>query len=107
MDSQQFTFAALGFIAFCIPIIAALWRLFGIREQLQANILANRHQIELLKKDAEHLIDQQELALNGIKEQIKHVRDRSLHFEEGLDARLADLEQFIEKSTSFERRKKG
>lgn len=107
MANPELVLAILGFVTFSIPIIAAMSRLFGIREQLQANILANRHQIELLKKDTDHLIDQQELALNGIKEQIQHVRDRSLHSEALLDSRLSDLEQFIEKSTTFERRKKG
>lgn len=107
MDSQQFTFAALGFIAFAIPIVGSLWKLFAIREQLQVSILANHHQIELLQQKGDHLIDQQTLALNGIKEQIQHVRARSTQTEAALDSRLTDLEHFIEKTTPFERRKKG
>lgn len=106
MDSQQFTFAALAFIAFAIPIVGSLWKLFGIREQLQLSIVDNRHRIELIEQKADHLVDQQVLALNGIKETVQHVRDRSLHSEAALDVRLSDVEHFIEKTTPFERRKK-
>ena len=107
MDNAQFTLAALAFIAFAIPIVGSLWKLFGIREQLQVSILDNRHRLELLEQKAEHLVDQQTAFLHGIQERLQHVRDRSLHTEAALDFRLSDLEQFIEKSTSFERRKKG
>jgi len=78
MDSQQFTFAALGFIAFAIPIVGSLWKLFAIREQLQVSILDNRHRLEMLEQKSEHLVDQQTAFLHGIQERLQHVRDRSL-----------------------------
>lgn len=107
MDQAQFALAALAFIAFSMPIVGSLWKIFAIREQLQLAIIDNRHRLELLEKNGEHLIDQQVLALKGITEQLQHVRDRSLHAEALLDSRLSDLEQFTEKNTAFERRKKN
>ena len=103
--SAAITLEILLFIAFSIPIMGALWRLFLIRERLQADILENRHRLELLEQSIESLIDQQHLFLNGVKEQIQHVRDRSKHAEDGLDVRLHDLESYIEKNTSFSRRR--
>lgn len=107
MDKQESFLAVLGFIAFAIPIIGALWKLFTIRELLQTEILGNRHRIELLEQKIEHLIDQQSLALNGMKELIQHVRDRSLHAEGNLNFRLEDLEGFMEKSTTFTKRRRA
>lgn len=105
MDKQEGFLAVLGFIAFAIPIVGALWKLFSIREQLQTEILGNRHKLELQQQELTHLVDQQRLFLNGIQERLQHVRDRSKHAEEALDLRLSDLEGFIEKTTTFTKRR--
>ena len=105
MDKQESFLAVLGFIAFAIPIVGALWKLFAIREQLQSEIIGNRHRLELQQQELTHLVDQQKLFLNGIQERLQHVRDRSKHVEEVLEMRLSDLEGFIEKTTPFTKRR--
>ena len=105
MDNKDLTLGILAFIAFAIPIIGSLWKIFSIREQLQTEILGNRHKLELQQQELTHLIDQQKLFLNGIQERLQHVRDRSKHAEEDLDLRLSDLERFIEKTTAFTKRR--
>jgi hypothetical protein len=105
MDRQESFLAILGFIAFAIPIVGALWKLFSVREELQTKILGNQHRLDLLDQRIEHLVDQQKLFLNGIQERVQHTRDRSKHAEEALDLRLSDLEGFVEKTTAFNRRR--
>lgn len=90
-----------------IPIVTALLKIVTVREQLQANITDNRHRLEMLERESRHLVDQQALALNGMREVIQHVRDRSLQSEKELDRRLDDVEKYLAKSTSFEPRNQG
>lgn len=103
MDSNgQAVLGILGACTLLAPIVVSLWKLFAIREQLQSNITENRHRLQLLEQRSTHLVDQQELFLNGLQERLQHVRDRSLDAEKGLNRRLCDVENFLEKSTAFE-----
>lgn len=99
--------AILAFIAFSIPIIGSLWRIFSVREKLTIEIGKNSHRLDLLEQHSNHLYDQQILALNGIKEIAQHARDRSAKQEEILGSRLLDVERFLEKSTTFSPRSKS
>lgn len=107
MDKQEGFLAILGFIVFAIPIVGALWKLFVVREQLQTQILSNAHRIAMLEQKIDHLVDQQELFLNGLKESVQHVRERSKHAEENLHYRLEDLEGYVEKTTNFTKRRRA
>jgi hypothetical protein len=102
--NPDLTVGILAFIAFAVPIVGALWRIFSIREALQAAIANNAHRLDLIEQELGHLRDQQELAINGIREVSQHVRDRSQRNEEKLSDRLLDIEAFLEKSTPFNRR---
>ena len=105
MQQGQVTIAILAFIGISIPIVGALFRLFAVREQLQAKISANCHRLELQEQQITHMLDQQTLFLKGLEERLGHVRERSQRIEEKLDRRLLDLEGFVEKTTSFTRRR--
>ena len=107
MADPQLVAGILGFIALSVPIIGSLWRVFAIREKLQTEILVNRHRIELLEQQISHLVNQQTLALNGLTEKVQHVHDRTLHAEGNLNFRLEDVESFMEKSTSFTKRRRA
>jgi uncharacterized protein YoxC len=107
MTDASSTFAILAFIAFAIPIVGALWKLFAVRESLQSAIKSNVHRIELLEQHIEHLHDQQQLAINGTKELVQHVRDRSARAEEKLAYRITDLEGYLTKTTEFSVRDRG
>lgn len=107
MANAEIYLGILGFIALTLPILAALWKTFTVREALQVQITQNQHRIEMMEAEGRHLIDNQQHFLNGITERVQHVRDRSKHAEEALDLRLSDLEGFVEKTTAFTRRKRG
>lgn len=100
------TLAILVFIAFVIPVVGALWRIFSVRESLQTAIANNSHRLDLLEQKIEHLVDQQELAINGIKEVVQHVRSRSATAEEKLADRIYAIERFLDKTTEFSPRTK-
>jgi hypothetical protein len=105
MDSA-ITLAILAFIAFAIPVVGALWRIFSVREALQTAIAHNSHRLDLLEQKIEHLVDQQGLAINGIKENLQHVRARSAQAEKELADRLNTVERFLDKTTEFSPRGK-
>lgn len=107
MLDPAITVAILAFIAFAIPIVGGLWRIFSVRESLSATIKDNRHRIEMLEQHITHLHDQQELAINGTKELVQHVRDRSARSEEKLGSRITDLEGFLARTTGFIIRDRG
>ena len=105
MSHAEVVLGILTFIGFSLPILAALSRLFSVREQLQASISENSHRLQLQEQQITHLLDQQTLFLKGLDERLEHVRERSQKMEERLDRRLLDLEGFIEKTTAFTRRR--
>ena len=91
MSHAEVVLGILTFIGFSLPILAALSRLFSVREQLQASISENSHRLQLQEQQITHLLDQQTLFLKGLDERLEHVRERSQKMEERLDRRLLDL----------------
>ena len=124
MPDATITIGILAFIAFAIPVVGAMWRIFSVREALQTAIANNSHRLDLLERDIKHLIDQQieavnavrrdishlhdqqELAINGTREVAQHVRDRSARAEEKLSDRIVALERYLDKTTDFSPRNK-
>lgn len=93
--------AILAFIAFSIPIIGSLWRIFSIREKLSSETAKLAHRLDMLEQRENHIHDEQILIMNGIKELAQHARDRSAEQEKLLASRILDIERFLEKSTAF------
>ncbi|NJR63776.1 MAG: hypothetical protein HC769_36430 [Cyanobacteria bacterium CRU_2_1] len=105
--NAEIVLAILAFIAFTIPIVGSLWRIFSIREKLNLEISELRHNIALNDERIKNLIEQQELAINGLKEVVAHVRTRTQIEEEKLSNRVADIEGFLAKSAGFAKRNHG
>lgn len=99
------TVGILEFIAYSTPIVAALWAVFSIRSKLQLEIKDNAHRLDLVESHFENLADKHLLAFNGLREVAEHVRTRSAREEEKLDERVIDVECYLEKTTSFQRRR--
>lgn len=102
--NPEVTIAILTFIAFSIPIVGGLWRVFSVREKLQTQFLNLSHRLDLIESNIENLTDKQTLTLNGLREVIEHVRLRSQTEEKQLSNRLLDVEGWLEKNTEFNRR---
>lgn len=95
----------LVFILGSIPLVAALWKIFAVRSEIEAKILAGVHRLDLLEQKQESLDNQQLLMINGQQETLAHVRDRSKAKEQELSYRLFDVERYLEKTTDFEIRR--
>lgn len=105
----------IGFILFAITMIGALWKVFSIlngiedRVELKIQDIERRlinlaHQSELRESELEHLNDRLELAVNGVKELVTHVRARTQADCDKLSNRIAQLEKFLTKTTDFQSR---
>jgi hypothetical protein len=103
--NPEFTVAILAFVAFSIPVIGALWKIFSVRERLASDIRQVICRIELLEQKLEALVDRQTLAFNGLKEITEHTRSRSQTQEQKLNDRLNDVERYLEKHTEFQCRR--
>lgn len=121
--SAEVSFAILSFIAFSIPIVGSLWKIFSIRESLSRDIEKTNDRITLLEKDinnegkvwayrlklfekhAENLTDKLSLGIHQTRELVNHVRERSKKAEQNLDLRVSDIEGFLEKTSDFARRR--
>ena len=101
MVDPTVTPAILAFIAFSIPIVGALWKLFAVRESLNAAIKQNLHRIEMMEQHVLHTHDKLELSLSSMREQAAHALERGARGEEKLLDRIYDLECYLTKTTDF------
>jgi N-acetyl-anhydromuramyl-L-alanine amidase AmpD len=103
--NPEVTIAILAFIAFSIPIVGALWKIFAVRERLQTQIQTVNHRVDLIETHFESFNTQHLASYNGLKELAGHIRARSTEQETKLNDRLVDIECFLEKTTTFQRRR--
>lgn len=106
--SGQLVLGLLTFVGGVLAIIKSLWQFYSVRTAIDDRIdsvddavSANRHRIDILELKADHLNDQQTLTINGMREVLNHVRERSTREEEKLSSRVSDMERFLEKTTIF------
>lgn len=105
----------LAFIAFSIPLILAIWKIFslfqGVEDKLNDQIrdvdrklqkLAHLAQLRQAQMDS--LNDKLVLSVNGTKELVEHVRTRTKAEHDRLDERICQIERFLTKTTPFQPR---
>jgi len=103
--NAEFTVAILAFVAFSIPIVGALWKIFAIRESLQSRIQENAHRIDLIDAHFQNFNDQHITSFRGLQELTEHIRQRTQSQDGKLNDRILDMECFLEKTTPFQRRR--
>jgi hypothetical protein len=54
--NPEMTIAILTFIAFSIPIVGALWKIFAVRERLQTQIQTVNHRVDLIETHFESFL---------------------------------------------------
>ncbi|PZV19200.1 MAG: hypothetical protein DCF22_00600 [Leptolyngbya sp.] len=94
----------LVFVAFMIPLLVALFKVFEVRERVYDAIQAVEHRLALLQSRIENLEDKVDLGFNGTRELIEHKSTRLFNTTDKHSDRLDDVEQFLVKSTEFNRR---
>ena len=94
----------LVFVAFMIPLIVALFKVFEVRERVYDAIQALEHRVAILQSRVENLEDKIDLGLNGTRELIEHKTVRQSNTLDRHTDRLEDIEQFLAKTTDFNKR---
>ena len=94
----------LVFVAFMIPLIVALFKVFEVRERVYDAIQTLEHRVNILQSRVENLEDKIDLGLNGTRELIEHKTIRQSNTLDRHTDRLEDIEQFLAKSTEFNKR---
>lgn len=91
-------------VLFLLPLIGALWRIFRIKEELQDQIQKLEHRLALLSAEQEHMSDRQELGFNGFRERIEHTASRLRQDTDRSNQRIDQVENFLAKTTAYEKR---
>ena len=91
-------------VAFALPLLAAIWKIFQVREKVYDSIQTLQHRQEILDARLDAIQDQLLLGLTGNKELIEHKAARFLGNSDRFDDRIEDIEQFLVKTTPYVKR---
>ena len=94
----------LTFVAFSIPIILVLWKIFAVREKVYDQLQTLEHRYHILETRLIHLEDKFDLTTNGLRELIEHKSIRFISTGDRSVGRIEDMEEFLAKTTQFNRR---
>lgn len=94
-------------VTFGIPIATALWKLSALKEKITDQVQELDHRLEMLKARVDNLDDRATLGINGLRELIEHRSARIATSLKDHESRVTDTEQFLAKTTPFERRNRG
>lgn len=115
MTTPEIQAQIIGFIILALPLIAALWKFFSLLQGIEIRLNAAIDRVERQINDLEHradlkdlnidrLNDQLTLGINGTKELVNHLRTRTREDDDQIRARLAQVERYLVKETSYESR---
>lgn len=118
MSSASFFTELGGVLAIMSPLGLIVWNLarkfHTLERDFEQQIIAVDRRLDeidyqqQLKNQAfDHLDDKVALAVNGLKETATHVRERTHIDAQRLSGRIADLEGFLAKTTSYEPRRES
>jgi len=94
----------LTFVAFSIPILVLIWKIFAVREKVYDQLQALEHQYQVLQTRLIYLEDKLDLTTNGLREVIEHKSTRFISTGDRSVGRIEDMEEFLAKTTQFNRR---
>jgi hypothetical protein len=88
----------LGTVISLVSLAVTIWK-------VSTSFSEMKHKLELKDKEIEAFLDVQELVLNGLKEKFDHFSNRFRGEVGAVDHRLIQLEDFLTKTTDYQRRK--
>jgi len=94
----------LTFVAFFIPILVLIWKIFAVREKVYDQLQTLEHRHQILETRLIHLEDKLNLTTNGLRELIEHKSTRFISMGDRSLGRIEDMEEFLAKTTQFNRR---
>jgi hypothetical protein len=88
----------LGTVVSLVSLAVTIWK-------FSSSYADMRHRLELKDQQIEAFLDQQELILNGLKENFKHFSDRFRGEVGAVSDRVTQIEDYLTKTSDFQRRK--
>lgn len=88
----------LGTVVSLVSLALTIWKVSAYLSEM-------KHRLELKDQEIESFLDQQELILNGLKENFKHFSERFRGEVGVVSDRVTQVEDFLTKTTDFQRRK--
>lgn len=115
MTAPEIQAQIVGFILLALPLIAALWKFFSLLQAIEqrSNAAIDRlerqiadlgHRADLKDINIDRLNDQLTLGINGTKELVNHLRTRTKADDDQLRSKLAQIERYLVKETTYESR---
>ena len=101
----------IGIVTGVITIVTSIWKVQRLINDIEDSVVKLRYELSKGLNDLEHRVDVATMTANGYKERIDHNSSRHKAEEEKLSLRLEstnetidDIENFIQKTTAYERR---
>lgn len=94
----------IGVVTGFITILSALWRVSIAAADLRTKHELLRDLIEDGDRQLQHELEKLGLTVNGVRERMEHINTRISSQSKDLGRSLADVENFLQKSTAFEKR---
>lgn len=88
----------LGTVLSLLSLVVTIWKFSTAYAEM-------KHRLELKDQEIEAFLDKQELIINGLRENFKHFSDRFRGEVGGVGDRVGQVEDFLTKTTDYQRRK--
>ncbi|MBW4542430.1 MAG: hypothetical protein KME43_25340 [Myxacorys chilensis ATA2-1-KO14] len=99
----------ISVLSFCFGIMAFVWKasttVAAMKTDLRELNLVVQHNGQLGDEKLGRMNDCIVLGFNNVKEALQHLRTRQLNEQTETDHRVEDLEDFLAKTTAFEKRR--
>lgn len=92
-------------IAFALPLVSMLWRVFGLVAEIRLQLAEIRNQVLILSNQSEHLDDRWESVTAQTNQKFDHFSNRLRGEVAQMQTEVRELQNYLSKTTSFEVRK--
>lgn len=95
----------LAMVATISTILTALWKALNAIASLRYGISELHGKLDRINSEIDGKLERLELITNGYRERIEHINTRVSTHLQRLDDALDDIEAFLQKTTSYEKRR--
>lgn len=95
----------LAIIATLTTVLTALWKALNAIAAIKYGIAETNGRLERIASELDGKLERMELITNGVRERVEHVSLRVSGQFDRMDQAIDDLEGFLQKTTSYEKRR--
>lgn len=94
-------------LAFSLPLVTLLWRVFSLTSELRMQIAENRNSLVILTNKVDHLDERWDSATHQTLEKFNHFSNRFRGEVNVLSSQVREVQNYLSKTTDFEVRSQG